>query len=91
LTIHHLALPYPSKSQINLKKHGVDFEQAQKIWEDESWLEIPARTIDETRFLVIGKIAGKCWSAVITYHGDNIRIISVRRSRLEEVSLYESN
>ena len=80
----------PNKSQTNLEKHGIDFEQAQEIWKDVSRLEIPARTIDESRFLVIGRIAGKCWSAVITYRGDNIRIISVRRSRIEEVELYES-
>ena len=81
----------PNKSQNNLEKHGIDFEQAQAIWEDESRLEIPARTIDEPRFLVIGMIASICWSAVITYRDDNIRIISVRRSRIEEVEFYESN
>ncbi len=80
----------PNKSQMNLEKHGIDFEQAQAIWEDESRLEVPARTEDEARFLVIGMVAGKCWSAVITYRGDTIRLISVRRSRAEEVALYES-
>jgi len=80
----------PNKSQRNLEKHGIDFEQAQLIWEDVHRLEIPARTVDEPRFLVIGKIADKCWSAVITYRDDNIRIISVRRSRVEEVEYYES-
>ena len=80
----------PNKSQRNLEKHGIDFEQAQLIWEDAHRLEIPARTVDEPRYLVIGRIAGKCWSAVITYRSDNIRIISVRRSRAEEVDLYES-
>ncbi len=80
----------PNKSQRNLEKHGIDFERAQLIWEDVHRLEIPARTVDEPRFLVIGKVAGKCWSAVITYRNDNIRFISVRRSRVEEVDLYES-
>jgi uncharacterized DUF497 family protein len=50
----------------------------------------PAKTIDEPRYLVIGQIGGKHWSAVITYREQNIRIISVRRSRDEEVMLYES-
>lgn len=80
----------PNKSQANLEKHGIDFEGAQTIWNDENQLEIPARTIDEVRFLVIGMIESECWSAVITYRGDYIRIISVRRSRVEEVELYES-
>ena len=53
-------------------------------------LEIPAKTDDEPRFLVIGHMSGKHWSAVITYRGGNIRLISVRRARAEEVALYES-
>lgn len=53
-------------------------------------LEIEAKTQDEPRYLVIGLIAGKYWSAVITYRGGNTRLISVRRSRTEEIALYES-
>jgi uncharacterized DUF497 family protein len=78
------------KSQTNLVKHGIDFDEAQILWDDENRLEIPAKTIDEPRYLVIGKIKDKHWSAVITYRDENIRIISVRRSRNEEVELYES-
>jgi hypothetical protein len=52
-------------------------------------IEIPARTEDEPRFLVIGVIAGRHWSAIITYRGDRARIISVRRSRPEEIAIYE--
>ena len=80
----------PRKSQSNLEKHGIDFDQAQAIWDDEGYIEIPAKTTDEPRWLVIGKIKGIYWSAVITYRSDNIRIISVRRSRDEEIELYES-
>ena len=78
------------KSANNLAKHGIDFDDAKKLWEDPDLLEIPAKTADEPRWLLIGKIAGKHWSAVITYRRDVIRIISVRRSRKEEVILYES-
>lgn len=80
----------PKKNQSNREKHGIDFEKAQTIWDDADYLEIPAKTSEEPRWLVIGKISGKCWSAVITYRGENIRIISVRRSRDEEEELYES-
>jgi uncharacterized DUF497 family protein len=80
----------PQKSQTNREKHGIDFDEAQTLWDDENRLEIPAETIDEPRYLVIGKIKNKHWSAVITYRDENIRIISVRRSRNEEVELYES-
>jgi uncharacterized DUF497 family protein len=78
------------KSDSNRAKHGIDFEEAQSLWDDESYLEIPAKDLDEPRFLVIGKIKGKHWSAVITYRGENIRIISMRRSRDEEIELYEN-
>jgi uncharacterized DUF497 family protein len=81
----------PEKSLLNREKHGIDFEQAQSLWEDETRLEIPAKTVDEPRYLVIGQINGKFWSAVITYIGGNIRIVSVRRSRDEEIELYESH
>ncbi|NEO67071.1 MAG: BrnT family toxin [Moorea sp. SIO4G2] len=80
-----------SKSQSNLAKHGINFKEAQQIWDDSNRVEIPARTEDEARFLVIGKIAQKCWSAIITYRQNRVRIISVRRSRKEEVAIYESN
>ncbi|MDT4289699.1 BrnT family toxin [Methylomonas sp. MO1] len=79
-----------AKSQANLLKHSINFVDAQLLWNDPRLLEIPAKTEDEPRFLVIGKIGGKHWSAVITYRSSNIRLISVRRSRTEEVNLYES-
>ena len=79
-----------AKSESNRAKHGIDFVEAQSIWNDPMLLEIPAKTEDEPRFLVIGSIDGKHWSAVITYRGSNVRLISVRRARTEEVALYES-
>lgn len=80
----------PDKSAKNLARHGIDFTDAQHLWSDPNMLEIPARTDDEPRSIVIAKIDEKHWSAVITYRENDIRIISVRRSRLEEVALYES-
>ena len=77
------------KSDPNQRKHGIDFKAAQLLWSDPDRIEIPALTADETRFLVIGRIDGKHWSGSITYPGENIRIISVRRSRREEVDIYE--
>jgi uncharacterized DUF497 family protein len=78
-----------SKSKSNKQKHGIDFNEAQTLWDDSDVIEIPVKTSDEPRFLVIGKIAEKHWSGVITYRGEKIRIISVRRSRQEEVDIYE--
>jgi uncharacterized protein len=78
------------KSDSNKQKHGLDFYEAQALWRDPDLIEIPVQTIDEPRYLVIGTINGKLWSGVVTYRGDKIRIISVRRSRKEEVEIYES-
>jgi uncharacterized DUF497 family protein len=79
----------PEKSQANKAKHGIDFVEAQLLWLDDMLLEIPARTSDEPRFLIIGTVGNKHWSAVVTYRQDRIRIISARRSRKEEVEIYE--
>jgi len=79
----------PRKSASSKRKHGIDFVEAQALWDDAALIEIPARTEDEPRFLMVGLIAGKHWSCVITYRGERIRIISVRRSRKEEVEIYE--
>lgn len=80
----------PEKSDANIIKHGIDFIDAQELWDDIDLLEIPAKTTDEPRFLVIGMIGEKHWTGIITYRGDSIRIISVRRARDEEIELYES-
>ena len=77
------------KSSVNKEKHGIDFVRAQALWDDPDVIEIPARTSDEPRFVVIGRIGSRHWSAVITYRDNCIRIISVRRSRKEDVSIYE--
>lgn len=81
----------PEKSAENKRKHGLDFEEAQALWDDAALVEIPARVTDEPRWVVIGKLEEKHWSAVVTRRGDNIRLISVRRSRDEEVAIYEES
>jgi len=78
------------KSILNLDKHGIDFASSQELWNDPELVEVQAKSEDEPRFLVIGRIASKHWSAIITYRGHAMRIISVRRSREKEVALYES-
>jgi len=79
----------PEKSAGNKMKHGIDFREAQALWDDPDFIEIPALTSDEPRYLVIGKIDGRHWSGVITWRGESVRIISVRRARKEEVDIYE--
>jgi hypothetical protein len=77
------------KSESNKRKHGVDFIEAQALWKDSDRIEIPARTADDPRYLLIGKIGDEHWSAIITYRDQKIRIISVRRTRREEIEIYE--
>ena len=79
----------PEKSAANKAKHGIDFDDAQSLWDDPWLLEAPARTVDEPRFMVIGRIGSQHWSGVCTRRGERIRIISVRRARKEEVERYE--
>ena len=70
----------PAKSATNKAKHGISFDEAQVLWKDDRMLEAPAKTDDEPRFLVIGKIGENHWVAVCTHRGDNVWIISVRRA-----------
>ncbi len=78
------------KSESNKKKHGIDFIQIQTLWNDPDRVEIPARTEDEPRNLIIGRIENTVWSTIITYRESKIRIISARRSRGKEIEIYES-
>jgi uncharacterized DUF497 family protein len=80
----------PQKSEANRAKHGIDFEQATALWSDPFLLEAPALTEDEPRFVAIGRIDGRHWTAVFTWREDRVRLISVRRSRRKEIETYES-
>ena len=79
-----------AKSQANLGKHGINFVAAQELWKDPYLLEIRAKSEGEPRFVLIGMIGERHWSAVVTYREGRIRLISVRRSRKKEIELYEN-
>ena len=79
----------PAKSSANKAKHGIDFIEAQTLWLDEALIEAPAKTNDEPRFLLVGRIGRRHSSAVCVKRGERTRIISVRRSRKEEIEAYE--
>jgi uncharacterized DUF497 family protein len=80
----------PAKSAGNKAKHGIDFVEAQAIWDDPERLEIPARSLDEPRYQLIGRIGERTWSAFITYRNERVRIISVRRARSDEEARYSA-
>jgi uncharacterized DUF497 family protein len=76
------------KSENNMAKHGIDFVEAQALWKSKHVL-LGAKDALEKRYIVIGRIGGEYWSAIITYRGAVIRIISVRRSTAVEIETYE--
>ena len=81
----------PAKSSSNRLKHGIDFIDAQELWSDDYLLLAATVSLEEPRFLAIGKIKQQFWTAIFTLRFGLIRIISVRRSRKEEIGYYESN
>ncbi len=78
----------PAKSAANKARHGIDFVEAQALWHDSERLEVPARSVDESRLQVVGQIGDTVWSAFVTTRDTRIRIISVRRARDEEEAAY---
>ena len=81
----------PDKSAANHAKHGIDFDEAQSLWDDPYLIEAPANVMDEPRFLAVGMIGAKHWTAVYTYRNGRVRIISVRRARRQEIEHYEND
>ncbi|MBV9733146.1 MAG: BrnT family toxin [Verrucomicrobia bacterium] len=83
----------PAKSASNKLKHGIDFEEAQALWQDENGVTLVSTIGDEERFLYIAKMPGtsKTWAAIFTHRGEAIRIISCRRARAKEEQTYDQN
>jgi hypothetical protein len=79
-----------TKSESNETKHCISFGAAQELWNDPNAVTLEADEYGEARYLLIAKLYDKHWSAIFTYRQLNIRIISVRRSRKNEVKFYES-
>ncbi len=80
-----------NKSLSNKQKHGIDFEDAKLLWNDDRMIEILTSYEDEERFINIGKINSKFYTVVTTIREkEKIRIISARRARKKEIELYES-
>jgi uncharacterized DUF497 family protein len=81
----------PAKSEANLRKHKIDFEEAQELWKDEHAAVVDARSDSESRQALIGCCREKVWIAFFTERSSKVRLISVRRARpAEEEMYYES-
>ena len=77
------------KSRANKSKHGIDFNTAVELWNDQDRIEIQTNFSAENRNALIGKIGDKLWTVIFTRRVEAIRIISVRRARKKETNLYE--
>ena len=75
------------KSMVNTKKHGISLEEAKGLWLV-AHIQLEARVMDEPRFMIVGKLDHKCYSCIFTVRGEVVRLISARRSRLEEEKIY---
>jgi uncharacterized DUF497 family protein len=78
------------KSSTNKLKHGIDFIEAQRIWDDPERVETPARTSEESRIMIIGRIGQEIWAGIYTVRNNTVRVISVRKARKDEKEIYES-
>lgn len=77
----------PQKSTANKIKHGLTLEEASQLWNG-LYVELKAKTVGGPRFMIIGKIKGKCYSCIYTNRGTIVRLISARRSRKSEEEIY---
>ena len=77
------------KSESNLEKHGIDFSEAQELWADRSMVVAELECSDERRWAALARYAGSVWVAIYAIRGESIRIISVRRATMREVSEYD--
>ena len=84
----------PRKSEINIRLHGVSFEEARTVFFDESGklIDDPDHSQDEDRFILIG-MSSKFRMLIVChcYRSDEeeIRIISARKASKNEASIYK--
>lgn len=81
----------PAKSKANRAKHGIDFVAAQELWYDLYAVDADAGYSIEARRIRVGKVFGVLWTGVYVLRGERIRVISVRRARIQERRRYEDN
>lgn len=77
------------KAAANIRKHGIPFETAAKVFLDENRIEIydAAHSIEEDRYITIGR-AGDVLFVVYTQRCPNIRLISARLATARERKVY---
>ena len=71
-----------------LADRGLDFRDANLVFDGRPTIHVGARNADEERFASVAMIEGKCHTVIWTWRGENRRIISFRRSRDGEEKAY---
>ena len=81
-----------NKNRSNQQKHGVGFDEAKEIFQDDNAIEFRGNLPNELRLLRIGKTFGKILlSVVYTVRAISIRIISARQASKAETMTYLEN
>jgi uncharacterized DUF497 family protein len=73
-----------TKRESNLAKHGVDFVLGEMLFDGRPVTTAPSRRQTEERYMTTGEIDGRFFTAIWTWRGDVIRLISMRRARNAE-------
>lgn len=78
-----------NKSRANYVKHGIEFKHATALWLDLNAAKLKLQHESEERYIRIGKLNNKIWTAVFCHRNNKIRLISVRRARAKERQYYD--
>ena len=79
------------KNSRNRERHGIDFENAQKLWNTDHTLTPAREAAGEIRLFIVGRLEGKLYAAVFTMRGNVIRLISCRRADRRLQQIYETH
>lgn len=81
-----------AKRQSNLLKHGLDFRDAELIFDHDMWeIEDTREDYGEERIIAFGLLKGRVVILIYTPRADGIRMISLRKADSDEERLYFEN
>jgi len=81
-----------AKAEANQAKHGVSFEEARTVFEDQFFVDFydPDHSDDEHRYIIVGESgSGRLLVVAYTERGSTVRLISARRATRREKKAYE--
>jgi uncharacterized DUF497 family protein len=80
----------PTKAEANLRKHGIAFGRALRVFDDPVRQEFPDTSEDygEDRWVTVGSVDQVVLTVIFTQRRQCIRLISARRAIRDEQQLY---